>query len=170
MKKRKVTSKKARATALARKKPPVIVRQVTWHLVLAPQDPDGLTEFKGPLPLPGLYESVFVEKNAEVLRQLGMEALIDSPAELEQVVSAVLDDEHNLLTISGSVFSDGSVKTEFTFGAISVGMICPGEPNFSRGLRDLRRMVVKPAKPARAWHVTGQRPPNPRYREHRQRV
>ena len=50
--KKAAAPKKARVAVPARKKVVTVVAQTISHLVLAPQDQEGLMEFKGPLPLP----------------------------------------------------------------------------------------------------------------------
>ncbi len=213
-KRRRRINGKHLATVVAVPKVPSIVQQVTWHLALAPQDPEGLMEFKGPLsgldptrPLAVVFQSelgrdadilhellkavvtnisapmlvnagtvlrpekqdyLLVVRDVKTLRDISTEMALDSLAACADIAAAEFSDEKNLLTVSRTLFSDDSVKVELAFGAIPVDLICPGDKNGSRGLRDLRRLKVKPIKPARAWHAHGQRPANPRYRERRQ--
>lgn len=171
-----------------------VVQRGTLHLVLAPQDPKGLAEFKGPLKGFGpvyaviyqeerdyshaivLYELVVeaqkkityalllgevgnfasfwkdvgrfskhdfvvVASDVEVLRKIGKEALINSPKQ-KQVETIVFTDNSNLLTISGSLFNDGSVEAEIVAGAIPIGM----RSDFSRALRDPLVISITPVK------------------------
>lgn len=215
VKKSAAPRKKSGVSTPAAKKPLVVDFQVIWQMLLAPQDRDGLMEFKeSPKGISGndrrpiavvyhqeedrphavvlhdlmrkagldlfghpmfaggkgiqrfcVHNLVLIAKAADALRTVGMELTVDSPRECAHIASTEFADEKNLLAITRTFFSDDSVKVELAFGTIPVGMICPGEPSLSRGIRDLRKMVVKPVKvsprgkgrpydPIRAWGNT----------------